>query len=681
MKAVTSLSCYRNANEIASVLEGKCSPDALRRVLDFLKPHNLMEERAADYSSSVIILTSDPGRRSIWANLHVPGNVANLPQIRRTGTFAPWMVGAPLELNDNVTDPDLQRKNCLPLTPLSAIEEAFIFYLKVVNRARKPRITGLLTELLGPAFSKLLADACKCMCRLEEDGVVPDPNKTKPIFDSFEGCVLQLETTLKVKPAATARLTAMLALWFARDLMRDEVPEDVARIQQQLRDFFLAFKSSVKKEALDSAHFGRNRFHQITKRPDDNSQWTNLVVQGAGDLTMNQWNVAFIRREQEPIVIIPENEPYTTRTYTCLIAWTRQADAKSLEKISVAVNKTRSGIVLGDTLALSRLRIMPASPYLRLPDDIVVDHKDVNIAKMIDFALYGKLVLRDGELVEPAEMVDEFHDLRHVFKLPNLNPDADITDALKANPSDNILGNERNTPILNSYAKAPRNLFGQQQVNDVWLLEYALLADTNLRRLACLSKINVGLAKLGAPLPWIHYCLIRQNYQPRKQEYEVQAPGDFTWDWSDHAEPKLVIWLRQAAYPCTMVGIGHFNAKARDAEAAETVDIRANALFLLAWGHDHRRAKHSIWDCALVLKNIGARYAIALDEGNDVFQAHIPDARSSRLFLDKIDEQGSVDEFMPVPIPFEVKDGVRVYKRRSLRASLAFVQECKPEFT
>ncbi len=96
----------------------------------------------------------------------------------------------------------------------------------------------------------------------------------------------------------------------------------------------------------------------------------------------------------------------------------------------------------------------------------------------------------------------------------------------------------------------------------------------------------------------------------------------------------------------------------------------SNRLYLLAWGHGYGDG-YAIWEAAEVLRAAGARYALVIDEGRDVFQVHIPPDRLDE-FNDDESSHRPLERWMPVQFAHGgVPDRL---KRRLLRATIAFWQ-------
>jgi hypothetical protein len=493
---------------------------------------------------------------------------------------------------------------------------------------------------------------------------------------------------------------------------------------------------------------------------------------------MNEWNVAFYHdpdEHQKEKVFIPVDEPFADRIYNCLVVWKDNEEVSdSISQATEWICQKELGGSLHQDLSITELKFSRGEPFIKFP---VEPPNHLKLYQLVKFALYGKLIIRQGEVVQPVEIVDQFLDLRHVFHLANINPTVpSISREVAGAPNlffemlkswnnlhhdfwqqlDPILGYKPGTIAeimgrvslavgskdkkpdilqleelmqvaesmwklresypelqqlfeqhqsqidnlnsasqflvshfseLRSLLHHPRHLFGLLQETDVWLLEYALLGDRSLRHLACTSPIAVDLVDLGAPQVWIDFCLLLWGYQRKEDDrlFDVHKPGEFCWDTTQRHQ--LYIYLKPSAYSCTIVGIGNPNP-----------DVPENdTLYLMAWGHLYGKPKPSIWECAEILKDAGAKYALVFDEGMDVFQFHIKDGfylwdedsqtfQISDDFSDFLEAEiscNSLEKWMPVPIAFKDNSPVtpKPLKRHGLRASLAFWQEGKVEIS
>ena len=234
--------------------------------------------------------------------------------------------------------------------------------------------------------------------------------------------------------------------------------------------------------------------------------------------------------------------------------------------------------------------------------------------------------------------------------------------------------------LLRTMLRRPRVLFNRFQSENVWLIESALLTVSNLKHLACEAAISVPLNALGAPQDWVEFRLLASGYRRQERRVLVKEPGDFAWDDAEKGNLRLHIHLLDAHYPCTMIGIGSPQRQGGDpgesGKGASEKEKRhqGDTLYLLAWGHDFRYGRHSVWDCADVLRAAGAQYALAIDEGQDVFQCYIESALKLTDLESDEQDGGPLDQLMRVPFVHEQSNGLRLLKRTGQRASVAFWQ-------
>lgn len=651
------------------------------RVIQFLRKNNLWD-KPADFASSLILMQADE-QQQIRAGLNLTPNISQLPPLERTGTSPPFMYGHLLSYEDHVvTDADLQRAWCLFMTKEAAIQEWINLLVRIVGAAAEtdseqwPKIhkSGVRgpysreedTASWWPEVQDLLEigreiESKKAMDRPTIDLVKDKIMGVLKVFVDDVFVQANKDQAERIENHLQGRLDSLLK-------EKSQSKEKAPITSSLLNDLLTAFAIASKEHLREQRHLGKSRIRPIYYQKPDVS---NIVIQGAGDLSMNPWNIAFYwpgeRRENvpgptpipennsgQPQVYIPPREPYASRTYHCLVVW-KEGDQKELQTVIDAIkgdeHRDPLGVTIGRDLSIIALKISPGIPYLHLPGQ---SSAGATLYKLVQFAVYGKLVLRKGNLVDRVEVIDEFQDLRHVFRLPNINP-KNIPDSSGA--AEFVKNREH-------LLKRPRDIFGQLQYDDLWLFEHALLSDRNLRQLACKAPIAIDLARLGAQREWIDFCLKLDGYQKQDHYTKVTAEGDFAWDDQDFSNPVLNVRLKLNTYPCTIVGIGNPNSKDRD----------SNTLYLLAWGHDFKYGGHTIWDCARVLQAAGARYALVVDEGKDVFQC-VFKGQSAPEFLDAEKKCGDLVRFFTVPLSSSRENNT--IERRGLRASLAFWQESR----
>lgn len=327
-------------------------------------------------------------------------------------------------------------------------------------------------------------------------------------------------------------------------------------------------------------------------------EWGSATVglQSFGDLTMNQWNVAYIREglctSGSPELLYVPGERIDERIYTCVVKWkANQPDAPSSgnegEKKKVSIESLRFGRFDYDADPTS-------------PDGVrLIRAGNKGIADQLCFAASGQLLISNRELVEPREIVHQFSDIRHLLALPNLNPDGPLY----------------KDEQVELDSKRPRYYFGSEQDDDIWFGEAELLEDRNLRRAALsgpveLSRLYEGLGaskeQVAAALSYRTMKVSEGNYTSRRSYCEGSlppaplSPGEWRFVVDD---PTLVeVWLKPNIYPCSILGV---------TEKGDTV--------CFAWrGNYTDRPGYTIREAAQAMLPLGVTDAILLDEGQDV---------------------------------------------------------------
>ena len=330
-------------------------------------------------------------------------------------------------------------------------------------------------------------------------------------------------------------------------------------------------------------------------------------MQGCGDLTMNGWNVAFLAwpsypKEAEWTLLHPPDEPLHDRTYTCLIKWARGRDSRQLKEIA------KLGIRIVHPYQIASVQFHGPAPTQqgKQPDRHVLFHGHP-IGHLIEFAVCGRRVCRSGKVTRLANIVREFTDARHIFKMPNLNPDLDIDEA-----------RYRGLP---AYRSRPRNLYNENTRNDVWLGEAALIqGDRNLRVAALEHTIQINARELGAPRNSIETILKREDqhgFQEVGAADEITSAGQWRWV-PEGRETWLEIFFPRSQYPCSMIGTQAEDEHGGHDQKPGIVDT--DKLFFFAHGHTYGQNGCTIRQAARYLQNQGAWDALVFDEGQDVFQ-------------------------------------------------------------
>ncbi len=225
---------------------------------------------------------------------------------------------------------------------------------------------------------------------------------------------------------------------------------------------------------------------------------------------------------------------------------------------------------------------------------------ETGVADRVEFAVYGQQVIRGGELVPLGQNVLEFGDLRHVFLMPNLNPEKKLN-----YPGD---------------SGRPRFIYGREQYDPVWFGEAQLLNDRNLRRAALDGPIELSRLYLGMGVSMAHVRAVKEgDYAVATSEYAASdryheetthvrplEPGE--WRFVPEDSSLVEIYLKPNTFAFTMIGLdglGRILCLACNGNPGQ--------LGLLPYGRTLETA-------ARRLLNLGAQDAILVDEGGDVFQ-------------------------------------------------------------
>ncbi len=319
---------------------------------------------------------------------------------------------------------------------------------------------------------------------------------------------------------------------------------------------------------------------EFTRRWHQTGRELQIVgQQGAGDLTMNMWNVAYINSAQSenlPVLICLNDEPLNQRQYSCLVK-DRRTGTVSIEQDLQFCRTPRPGIF----------------------------QKDHSLSNEVEFAVFGKQVIRDGRVVDFIHVVDQFSDIRHLLQLPNLNP-RDTVD----------LPEDKDPRLSNLYTTRPRLFFGEMKDDDVWMGEAQILSDRNLKRSALKMpvQLNVLYEGLGAPRALVKTIMEREDYHSLTENMPAGRHGRFRFLKRNPAIPGnwMEVWLKENGYPCTMIGVDRDN----------------QTLYLLAYdggywnGPGAKSIREVAEDFIEITEQAGAKVdrALLVDEGGDVFQ-------------------------------------------------------------
>jgi len=358
---------------------------------------------------------------------------------------------------------------------------------------------------------------------------------------------------------------------------------DLEKLEKKIAGYHGDSSSETIEQLKDLQSQNVNQEIYVDEFQKSYPEYRIVAMQGIGDLTMNHWNVGYLRSPftgGKPEILHLLDEPIHERVYSCIIKWRDRDRVPRYEIRDVRFNRYVFNTDQNDPMVVQ------------------IDGKGV--ADQIEFAVYGQQTIKpngngsSGEVFEIGEIVHQFSDVRHLFQLPNLNPPAG----------------------------RPRYYFGRNQTDDIWFGEAELLDNRNLRRAALAGSIELNrlYQGLGASIEQITNALTgsascytqRTDLGPKRLRYdEIPTHLDAKWD-SSIAEWRIVaednslieIRLRENRYPCTMIGV---NDKGQ--------------FYFYAW-----KGTYSQWpgltlrQAARQLLLNGASSAVLCDEGADVFQ-------------------------------------------------------------
>jgi hypothetical protein len=356
------------------------------------------------------------------------------------------------------------------------------------------------------------------------------------------------------------------AVWLinsdAREFTRKSIPKWTQDVNTKLANNLM--------DARDAEH--RLAYYQLLSQsvdmiPDYHSEFERLYtgrvivgMQGCGNLSMNEWYVAYVRspftNNVPTFIALPEDRIDRTppRQYTCLV-------------------KYNDGKLQIETLVFNFLKGRITSIQARR-----------DITDEVEFAVYGTQVLRNGELVDFSGIVEQIADVRHLFKLPNLNPPSQTS---------------------NEPTNRPRRFFGERQYDDVWFGEAELLKNLAMRR-AALSEpvlLNRQFEHMGADPDYIREIFGKQGYREYTHGDRFLRYSDGSWRFREETDELAEVKLFRNVYAYSLLGL----------------DGAGNALALAVGGLAGRRGQ-TLESAVQNIRAYGAVNALLMDQGDDVFQ-------------------------------------------------------------
>jgi hypothetical protein len=300
------------------------------------------------------------------------------------------------------------------------------------------------------------------------------------------------------------------------------------------------------------------------------AEYALLGMQGCGDLTMNDWKVAYISgtmsEDRRPNVIALPSERIDLRRYTALLKWKKPGRRPHLSIQEVRFSR-RTDVDNPDNLL-----------WVRHDETWHACGNDV------EFAVASQQVIRDGEIVSAGATCHQFGDLRHLLRLPNLNPDKPLHQREQAKP-------------------LPRRYFGKEQYGSIWLGESTLIEGRhNLVRAALSGPITIPVPPDCIDVV-LRGALAEAGYEEELSGTAPLIPG--RWRVTDLvAEDNTIdIYFHRNTYSWGMIGLTKDNTKLL-AMAADAVPGKSG---------------HTLEEAAGKFREAGAWNALLVDEGFDVF--------------------------------------------------------------
>ncbi|NCS29197.1 MAG: hypothetical protein GPJ18_11730 [Microcystis aeruginosa F13-15] len=309
--------------------------------------------------------------------------------------------------------------------------------------------------------------------------------------------------------------------------------------------------------------------------------WLIIGAQGCGDLTMNPWHLAYLGpnyyinslQNQLCGMFLPGGyqEPINQRIYRCLVKWCDAMATHLGHRYEFLDLKFMAGganiIQINDPKVARKydafLRPLPGyNPDLQ------------NIAPFLEFALAGKTIIQQGDVVPLFTAIDRFQDVRHIFCLPYQIPCA---------------GN-----------------FRRQGIDKINLGEYQLYGDLNARRAALNGPIIVetqlnplgGFLQINLGDPAVADELTRNNF--KQVNFSPRRAGEyFPYPGGDTVE----IYFPKSIYPFGILGMS------------------GQKIICFASSGLSGRIGNTLEGITLIMSDgFSAEEAMVLDEGFDVFQ-------------------------------------------------------------
>ncbi len=333
-------------------------------------------------------------------------------------------------------------------------------------------------------------------------------------------------------------------------------------------------------------------YHHLKRFVQSHEGWTIIAAQSNGDLTMNPWHIAYVRgspahpQRTDLCALLSggSHEPINSRIYRCLVKWTKEAAlacGKRYEFLDIRVHES------GKNHALKLHDPAAAIEHERAFEKLDYHRRIKDVAPLVEFALSGKFIVERGIELSLANTIDRFHDVRHVFDLPEV---------------------------------AASGAYGDAQVRKINLGEYQLFGNLNERRAALSSPVIINLdidARVRVQWEDVQKKLTEEHF--RETTDSPTRRGEFRRYLDDTAHDRVEIFFPHNVYPFGVLGLQ---------PVADTPN--GNIVCLSSGGLSGRVGNTLEGITRIMFDFFGCLDAMVLDEGFDVFSIVNPKEADGR---------------------------------------------------
>lgn len=267
---------------------------------------------------------------------------------------------------------------------------------------------------------------------------------------------------------------------------------------------------TLKDKLLRELETTPNYFDEFSKRYKD---YEIVGMQGCGNLTMNLWFIAYLNSRftsGKKRFIYLHDEKSAGKRYSCLVKWKTKLPSYTIEDVKFDIDVQRVRLVENDS----------------------------NITNQIEFALFGQKLVENGELVDFGTIATQFADIRHLYKLPQINPPVEFD-------SNQVLQSKR-----------PRMIFMQPRDHDVWFGERQMTRpeyiDLLIHALTEPVLLDRNFDGMGALWDLIEATFAGDGYRKiLDPTITPRARGE----WRIYSDQMVQIFLQRNVYAYTMLGI------------------------------------------------------------------------------------------------------------------------------